>query len=258
MYASTYLENGVLNVLRGTTFGAPATVYLALFISNPGESGAGTEISYTGYTRRPITFAAPTAMNDGVGIQNLGDVTFPTAPYDLGVITHIAVYTAQTGGNLLLYGELSTSLSVEEGEAPVVADGEAKWWISGNVSKSFAANILNLLRGTSIAGVTPHLALYNGSPEASGTELSGQDYERLPITFSAPTEQSSGAAKISNSAAIESARAPVSWGTWSYTVIMDADAGGNPLWVIPRGTAKTFRKGLKLIIEVGNFGLTLN
>ena len=50
MYACDYLENGVLNTLRGITFPAPAKVYLALYISDPGESGAsGVEAAYTGY-----------------------------------------------------------------------------------------------------------------------------------------------------------------------------------------------------------------
>ena len=40
MYACDYLENGVLNVLRGVTFTAPAKVYLALYLNDPGEDGA--------------------------------------------------------------------------------------------------------------------------------------------------------------------------------------------------------------------------
>ena len=49
MYACDYLETGFLNVLRGVTFAAPTKVYLALFLNDPGDSGAaGTEISYAG------------------------------------------------------------------------------------------------------------------------------------------------------------------------------------------------------------------
>ena len=49
MYACDYLESGFLNALRGVTFTAPAKCYLALFLNDPGESGAlGTEISYAG------------------------------------------------------------------------------------------------------------------------------------------------------------------------------------------------------------------
>ena len=122
-------------------------------------------------------------MSDGIGIQNTSNITFTVAPYDLGVISHIAVYSAQTGGNLLVYGELESPLSVEEGEAPVVAAGEARWWLTGSMSSLFATNVLNLLRGTSIPGVNPYLALYNGSRNQA--EWSFQErVMRLAITFS--------------------------------------------------------------------------
>ena len=72
MYACDYLENGFLNVLRGTTFAAPTKVYLALFLNDPGETGAqGTEISYAGYARMEIVFSEPAATNGGIGIQNI-------------------------------------------------------------------------------------------------------------------------------------------------------------------------------------------
>ena len=79
MYACDYLENGVLNALRGVTFTAPAKCYLALYLNDPGESGgAGTEVSYPGYKRMEISFSAPADSNGGIGIQNLTDITFPT------------------------------------------------------------------------------------------------------------------------------------------------------------------------------------
>ena len=79
MYACDYLENGILNALRGVTFAAPAKCYLALYLNDPGESGtAGTEVSYTGYKRMEIDFSAPADSNGGIGVQNLTDITFPT------------------------------------------------------------------------------------------------------------------------------------------------------------------------------------
>lgn len=79
MYACDYLENGVLNVLRGVTFAAPAKVYLALYLNDPGEDGAsGTEVSYAGYKRIEIDFSSPAETNGGIGVQNLEDITFPT------------------------------------------------------------------------------------------------------------------------------------------------------------------------------------
>ena len=69
MYACDYLENGILNALRGVTFAAPAKCYLALYLNDPGETGAGgTEVSYTGYKRMEIDFSAPADSNGGIGI----------------------------------------------------------------------------------------------------------------------------------------------------------------------------------------------
>ena len=60
MYACDYLEKGVLNTLLGVTFPAPSKCYLALYLSDPGESGtAGTEVSYPGYQRMEVQFSPP-------------------------------------------------------------------------------------------------------------------------------------------------------------------------------------------------------
>ena len=77
MYATNYFETMILNVLNGVQAGAPATVYVGLFLTNPGEAGGGTEISYTGYARQAITFDAPESMEDGIGIKNSAEITFP-------------------------------------------------------------------------------------------------------------------------------------------------------------------------------------
>lgn len=88
MYACDYLENGVLNVLRGVTFAAPAKVYLALYLNDPGEDGAsGTEVSYAGYKRIEIDFSSPAETNGGIGVQNLEDITFPTPVTAAGTYT---------------------------------------------------------------------------------------------------------------------------------------------------------------------------
>ena len=92
MYACDYLENGVLNVLRGVTFAAPAKVYLALYLNDPGEDGAsGTEVSYAGYKRIEIDFSSPAETNGGIGVQNLEDITFPTPVTAAGTITHVGI-----------------------------------------------------------------------------------------------------------------------------------------------------------------------
>ena len=73
---SDYLENALINaVLRNTSYTSPATVYVALFTSDPTDAGTGTELSGNGYARTAVTFGSP---SNGV-TTNSADVTFPTA-----------------------------------------------------------------------------------------------------------------------------------------------------------------------------------
>ena len=92
MYACDHLEKGVLNTLLGVTFPAPSKCYLALYLSDPGESGtAGTEVSYPGYQRMEIQFSPPADASGGLGIQNLTDIIFTTPSAAVGTVTYIGV-----------------------------------------------------------------------------------------------------------------------------------------------------------------------
>lgn len=258
MYATDYFETAILNLLRGVSITAPSTVYLALFLNSPTESGqAGTEIVYTGYSRQAITFSSPASMNGGIGIQNSADITFPTAPSAAGTVTHVGVMDSLSGGNMLVYGELTDPLVVAANEAPVIVAEEAQWWLSGNMSNAYKTKVLNILRGTNCAGFVPYLALFNGNPESGGSELNGTGYERPSLTFGAPSEQASGQMLISNSVRAQTSRAGSSWGTWTYTAIFDAQSTGNPVFYISRA-AKDFRKGLMAVVDIGNLSLAVN
>ena len=65
MYMTNYMETAVLNLFRGISITAPQKVYMALFLSNPGESGTGTEANYTGYSRVEVSFSTPAVMSGG-------------------------------------------------------------------------------------------------------------------------------------------------------------------------------------------------
>lgn len=258
MYATDHFETAILNLLRGVSITAPTTVYLALFLNSPTESGqAGTEIAYTGYARQAISFSSPSAMNGGIGIQNSADITFPTAPSAAGTVTHVGVMDSLNGGNMLVYGELTDPLVVSANEAPVIVAGEAQWWLSGNMSNAYKTKVLNILRGTNCNGFVPYLALFNGNPENGGSELSGTGYERVSLTFGAPSEQASGQMLITNSVRSQTSRAGAAWGTWTYTAIYDAESTGNPVFYISRAS-KEFRKGLMAIVDIGNLSLAVN
>ncbi|MCO1599817.1 C40 family peptidase [Desulfosporosinus nitroreducens] len=103
---SDYLENALINaVLRNTAYSSPVTVYAALFTSDPTDAGTGTEVTGGAYVRMPVAFTDPT---DGQ-TSNSADVLFPIATANWGTITHVGLYDALSGGNLLFHAPLEFS-----------------------------------------------------------------------------------------------------------------------------------------------------
>jgi hypothetical protein len=112
-----YAEAAILNVLlRATAFTTPAAVYVALFTAAPGEAGGGTEVSGTAYARQAVTFGAPTTSTTGSSCANSADVTFPTAGSAWGTVTHFGIFDAASGGNLLYYSSLTSSITIASGD----------------------------------------------------------------------------------------------------------------------------------------------
>jgi hypothetical protein len=117
---SNYLENALVNVtLRATAYTAPATVYVSLWTSNPGDDASGTEVTGGSYARTAVTFGAP---SNGV-TTNSADVTFPTATASWGTVGWIGINDALTTGNLLYHSPLDTSKTIDSGDIFKISTG---------------------------------------------------------------------------------------------------------------------------------------
>ena len=99
----------------------PTAWYLALFTSNPAEDASGTEVSTTGtaYARQSATFTV-----SGNTASNSAAIEFPTATASYGTVTHVGVYTASSGGDLIAYAALSTSKAIDTGDVFRVPSGD--------------------------------------------------------------------------------------------------------------------------------------
>jgi len=258
MYASNYFETIMLNIARGISATAPAKMYLALFLNDPGEGGSGTEVSYSGYARQEITFTAPAVDGTGMSFTNNSAITFATAQITVGNATFVGVFDSLTGGNMYLYGQLGTPILIESGVAPVVRANAMKWIWAGKFSNNYKTKIMNLLRGTNVSGFTPYLALCNGSPEAGGSEFSGNNYARTSMTFSAPAEQANGSTMISNSARVESPVASGTWGNMTHIALYDASTSGNPYLIDTSSSQVLMNNGKSVIYEAGTFNIYVN
>lgn len=101
-----------------------STVYLALFINDPGPDASGTEVSGTGYGRVPITLGIPAVINGKSTSSNTAAVNFGTAGSAWGTVSYWAIYDASVGGALLWYGAFSRAKTIEINDSVVVAVGE--------------------------------------------------------------------------------------------------------------------------------------
>ena len=109
-----FLEDALLNeVFRNVDYTPPATVYVALFTDATGDDGSGTEVSGGSYARIAGTFGAPSPSGT---IKNSGDITFPVATANWGVVTHVAIFDSAIGGNMLVHGVLASSKNVQNGD----------------------------------------------------------------------------------------------------------------------------------------------
>lgn len=120
---SDHLETALINAtLRGIPYTSPPNVYLALFTADPTDANlTENEVSAEGtaYARQEVVFKEPV---DGV-TSNQGTVSFPTAALAWGTITHMGIYDAPTGGNLLYHGAVTPSHTVNAATKIEFPDG---------------------------------------------------------------------------------------------------------------------------------------
>lgn len=102
---------------------------------------------------------------------------------------------------------------------------------------------------------TVYLSLYESNPTAddTGTEVSGDNYARVAVTFAA-----AAARATSNSAAIDTPRATGgTWGTPTHFGIHDAAAAGNLLFFGERDDLVEIPDGYLLEIPAGDLDVSV-
>ena len=126
---SDHAENLLLNWLMTTdSVTRPTAWYVALYTAAPSDSGGGTELSGSGYSRQ--TIAVGTATGTGGTTSNNANITFTASGGDWGDVTHIGIHDASTGGNLLWHGAMSASKNI--------ADGDTLQFNTGNIDLTIA------------------------------------------------------------------------------------------------------------------------
>lgn len=121
-----YLEDEILDhIFGGGDYTRPGTLYAALYTVAPTDSGGGTEVSGGSYARVAITNNSTNFPASSGGAKSNGTaITFPTATGNWGTVVAFGLFDASSSGNLLVWGDLTTSKSVTTGDTASFAIGE--------------------------------------------------------------------------------------------------------------------------------------
>lgn len=115
--ATDYLEDKWLRTVFQNEAYSVAATYVSLHVADPTDAAAATELPDTGYVRVAGAWSAPVL---GAGtVANSAPIEWP-AIVDAGpfTVTHVGIWDALTGGNLLMYAPLSTSKVFSQNDVP--------------------------------------------------------------------------------------------------------------------------------------------
>lgn len=122
---SDYTENLVLNWLfTANSATRPTAWYVGLFTAAPSDAGGGTEVSGSGYARMAtgtmtVSGTSPTLCTNSAAIEFA-----PASGGAWGAITHIAIFDALSGGNMLGWAPLTTSRTINDGDVLRIPAGD--------------------------------------------------------------------------------------------------------------------------------------
>lgn len=143
---SDFMENKLIDwLLRGQAIGitgasaaagtGPTTVYVGLYTTTPADAAGGVEVSGGSYARVAVTSslanwagtqsAGSTVASSGTGgtTSNNAILTFPTPSAGWGTVVAQGIFDAATGGNLLIWGAVTTPKTINTGDTVQIVAG---------------------------------------------------------------------------------------------------------------------------------------
>ncbi len=120
MFPSTFYIAEIYAVVTGDT------PYVALYTTNPTKADTGTEVTGGSYARQAVTFGS--IVNGSV--SNSAAVVFSGLP--TATVTHFAIKSAASAGNMRLFGALSSSTAVVSGDQITFPVGNLQISLAGS------------------------------------------------------------------------------------------------------------------------------
>lgn len=118
--ASDFLEDLIrTHLMRTGTWAKSTARYFSLHTADPGDTGT-SEVTGGSYARQQrdaadANWSAGTAT-DGTTL-NVAAITFPAPSANWGVVTHVGMWDAVSGGNFMGAGALAIPKTINNGDA---------------------------------------------------------------------------------------------------------------------------------------------
>lgn len=111
-FSNTFETHVLQYVFTTGSVTRPTAWYVGLFTADPTDTGAGaTEISGNGYARVAATFTV-----SGATATTSAAVEFAAATGSWGTVSHIGIFDASSGGNLIAHSALTASKAIGTGD----------------------------------------------------------------------------------------------------------------------------------------------
>ena len=120
---SNYLANALLNhTFKVSSFSVPTNIYVAVSLAAITEAMSGNSLSEPGGNYVRVNHNDWNTSVSGIS-DNDGAITFDQATSEWGRVISAALLSAATGGNLLIFADLSTALNIVTGSTLKFTDG---------------------------------------------------------------------------------------------------------------------------------------
>jgi hypothetical protein len=119
-FSNTFETHVLQYVFTTTSVTRPTAWYVGLFTADPTDTGSGaTEITGNNYSRVSATFSVT-----GATATTTAAVEFAAATGSWGTISHIGIFDASSGGNLIAHSALSASKAIGTGDVFRIPTGD--------------------------------------------------------------------------------------------------------------------------------------
>lgn len=119
-FSNTFETHVLQYVFTADSVTRPTAWYVGLFTADPTDTGSGaTEITGNNYSRVSATFTV-----SGNAATTSAAVEFSAATGSWGTISHIGIFDASSGGNLIAHSALTASKAIASGDVFRIPTGD--------------------------------------------------------------------------------------------------------------------------------------